>query len=537
MRAEGSQESGQVDSGQLLPLAASFGGGTDRDPADGGGDRLDTTRTEAVAAGREAVATATGAEGPVTERSGATGLRWPAAYRVRLVVGDLVVGILASITALLLRFGEVPSSDVVVVGVVATALAWVTAVRLLKGYQARHLGQGAEEYRAVVWAGLVLLGAVGLTSYAFKMELSRGYAFLTAPLVVVLALVLRKCLRMWLTRQRSIGNYRQRTIVVGSVASATELVKELRRSPSQSFELAGACVTGAGDDRTEIEGVPVVGNPRDVILAVDFNDADIVAVSGHPGLSGRDLRELAWELEERHVDLVISPGIFEVAGPRLSIRAEAGVSLLHVERPVRTGSALLVKRGQDLALAAVLTLLAVPFLLMVAVAIRLDSKGPVLFRQTRIGQQGQKFRIFKFRTMAVDAEARLSALVHEGHDLNQVLFKSKTDPRITRVGRWLRRFSVDEVPQLFNVLRGEMSLVGPRPGLAAEVDQYEPDAMRRLRVRPGMTGLWQVSGRSTLDWEQTVRLDLWYVDNWSTTLDLQILARTARAVIGGSGAY
>jgi hypothetical protein len=238
-----------------------------------------------------------------------------------------------------------------------------------------------------------------------------------------------------LIRQRSIGNYRQRTIVVGSLASATELIKELRRSPSQSFELAGACVTGAGgDDRTAIDGVPVVGNPRDVVLAVDFSDADIVAVSGHPGLSGRDLRELAWELEERHVDLVISPGIFEVAGPRLSIRAEAGVSLLHVERPVRTGSALLVKRAQDLALAAVLTLLAVPFLLLVAFAIRLDSKGPVLFRQTRIGQSGQEFRIFKFRTMAVDAEARLSALVDQGHDLNEVLFKSRTDPRITASG-------------------------------------------------------------------------------------------------------
>ena len=521
MRAEGSQESGQVDSGRLLPLAASAAGGRDTVSGDSGRERENGS-----------------AAAPAAQRARAPEMRWPAAYRVRLVIGDLAVGVLASTTALLVRFGAVPSSAVVVAGVPATALAWVLAVRILSGYQSRHLGQGAEEYRAVVWAGLVLLGAAGLTSFAFKMEVSRGYVFLTVPLVVLFALLLRKGLRRWLIRQRSIGNYRQRTIVVGSLASATELIKELRRSPSQSFELAGACVTGAGgDDRTAIDGVPVVGNPRDVVLAVDFSDADIVAVSGHPGLSGRDLRELAWELEERHVDLVISPGIFEVAGPRLSIRAEAGVSLLHVERPVRTGSALLVKRAQDLALAAVLTLLAVPFLLLVAFAIRLDSKGPVLFRQTRIGQSGQEFRIFKFRTMAVDAEARLSALVDQGHDLNEVLFKSRTDPRITRVGRWLRRFSVDEVPQLFNVLRGEMSLVGPRPGLAAEVDQYEPDALRRLRVRPGMTGLWQVSGRSTLDWEQTVRLDLWYVDNWSTTLDLQILARTARAVIGGSGAY
>lgn len=447
-----------------------------------------------------------------------------------------MAGVLASTIAVMVRFGYVPRGEVVVAGVVLTALAWVTAIRLLGGYLARHLGQGAEEYRVVLWAGSILLGAVGLTSYAFKMELSRGYAFMVVPLVVGLSLVLRKVLRMWLTRQRLLGRYRQRTIVVGSVTSAAELIRELRRSPSKSFELAGACVTGA-ESRGEIEGVPVVGNPRDVVLAVDFSDADIVAVSGHPGMSGRDLRELSWELEERHVDLVISPGIFEVAGPRLSIRAEAGVSLLYVERPIRTGSPLLIKRGQDLALAAVLALVALPFLLLIALLVRLDSKGPILFRQTRIGQSGQEFRIFKFRTMTIDAEAGLSALVAEGHDLNAVLFKSKHDPRVTRVGRLLRRFSVDEVPQLLNVFRGEMSLVGPRPGLASEVDQYEPDAMRRLRVRPGMTGLWQVSGRSTLDWEQTVRLDLWYVDNWSTTLDLQILARTARAVIAGSGAY
>lgn len=515
MRAEGAQESGRVEFGELAPVVQSVDGEIERDR-----DRR-----------------ASGEHRPGRDESGS--VRWPAAYRLRLIGGDLLAGLLASMTAVLVRFGQVPTNEMAVLGgVLLTAMAWVTAVRLLRGYQARYLGQGADEYRSVVWAGGVLLGAVGLTSYAFKLELSRGYAFMVVPLVVLLSLVLRKMLRMWLARQRILGNYRQRTIVVGSASSAAELIREMRRSPSKSFELAGACVIGAAaDDCTEIEGVPVVGNPRDVILAVDFNDADVVAVSGHPGLSGRDLRELAWELEERQVDLVISPGIFEVAGPRLSIRAEAGVSLLHVERPIRTGSALLVKRGQDLALAALLVLVGLPFLLMVALLVRLDSKGPVLFTQTRIGQRGQEFRIFKFRTMAVDAEARLSDLAAMGHDLNAVLFKSQHDPRITRVGHWLRRFSIDEVPQLLNVLRGEMSLVGPRPGLASEVDQYEPDAMRRLRVRPGMTGLWQVSGRSTLDWEQTVRLDLWYVDNWSTTLDLQILARTARAVLGGSGAY
>lgn len=420
--------------------------------------------------------------------------------------------------------------------VLVTPLTWTVAVRLLQGYQGRHLGQGPHEYRVVLWAGGVVLGAAGFTSYAFKLELARGYVFLVVPIVVVHSLLLRKGLRLWLLRARARGRYRQRTVVVGTARSAGELIRELRRSPSNAFELVGACVSGA-KNVSAVEGVPVAGRPRDVTLAVDFTDAALVAVSGHPGLTGKELRELAWELEERHVDLVISPGIFEVAGPRLSIRAEAGVSLLHLERPVRSGSRLKVKRMQDLLLAVLIVLVALPFLLLVGLAVRVDSRGPILFQQKRIGQSGQEFRIYKFRTMVTDAEARLAALARTGHEVNDVLFKSRVDPRVTRVGRWLRRFSLDEVPQLINVLRGEMSLVGPRPGLASEVDCYEPDAMRRLRVRPGMTGLWQVSGRATLNWEQTVRLDLWYVDNWSSTLDFLILLRTVRAVLGGRGAY
>ncbi|MEO7267687.1 MAG: sugar transferase [Knoellia sp.] len=472
--------------------------------------------------------------GPRVDPSSRTSLGWAAAYRLRLVLGDLLCALAASAAALMLRFGRLPGGIAALL--VLTPLTWLMALRLLQAYQSRHFGQGAHEYRVVLWAGAVLLGAAGFTSYAFKLELARGYVFMVVPLVVALSLLLRKALRLWLSRARSHGKYRQRTVVVGTAHSAGELIRELRRSPSNSFELVGACISGA-KGRAAIEGVPVAGRPRDVTLAVDFSDAALVAVSGHPGLTGKELRELAWALEERHVDLVISPGIFEVAGPRLSIRAEAGVSLLHLERPVRSGSRLLVKRVQDLALAVVITLVALPFLLIVALAVRLDSKGPILFHQNRIGQGGQEFRIYKFRTMVTDAEARLGALSHLGHEVNTVLYKSTHDPRVTRVGHWLRRFSIDEVPQLLNVLRGEMSLVGPRPGLASEVDHYEPDAMRRLRVRPGMTGLWQVSGRSTLNWEQTVRLDLWYVDNWSTTLDLQILIRTARAVVGGRGAF
>jgi len=236
------------------------------------------------------------------------------------------------------------------------------------------------------------------------------------------------------------------------------------------------------------------------------------------------------------VDLIVSPGIVEVAGPRLSIRPVAGLSLLHLDRPVTRGGRMLMKVVLDRFLGLALMLGASPVLIAAAIAVKVSSPGPVIFRQTRIGVGGRPFQMLKFRSMVVDAEARLG----EVDDLNEhdgVLFKIRNDPRITRVGAVLRRFSIDELPQLWNVVRGDMSLVGPRPPLPREVELYDDDATRRLRVRPGLTGLWQVSGRSDLSWEESLRLDLRYVDNWSFWLDLAILWRTWRAVVSRSGAY
>ena len=232
----------------------------------------------------------------------------------------------------------------------------------------------------------------------------------------------------------------------------------------------------------------------------------------------------------------MAPGIIGVAGPRLSLRPAQGLSMLHVERPFTSGFVYRAKTVVDRLSGAVLLFLASPVLLLVALAIRLDTPGPALFTQERIGDGGLPFTMYKFRTMVVDAEARLAQL-RSRSDGNGTLFKMREDPRITRVGRFLRKHSLDELPQLINVIKGDMSLVGPRPPLGSEVDRYEFDALRRLRVRPGMTGLWQVSGRSDLNWEDSVRLDLWYVDNWSMSLDAQIIFRTARAVLTGHGAY
>jgi exopolysaccharide biosynthesis polyprenyl glycosylphosphotransferase len=274
----------------------------------------------------------------------------------------------------------------------------------------------------------------------------------------------------------------------------------------------------------------------DILAGVDQFDVEVVAVATDPELAGHQLRKLSWALEQRGVELIVSPGIVEVAGPRISIRPVAGLSLLHLERPSVSGGPHLLKSIFDRVVGCLLLLGVSPILLVTAFLVKLTSRGPVLFRQTRVGRGGEQFQMLKFRTMVADAEARKAEL-HALNEGNGILFKLRDDPRITKVGRYLRRFSIDELPQLVNVLRGDMSLVGPRPPLPAEVAQYAIDDARRMLVKPGLTGLWQVSGRSDLTWEESMRLDLRYADNWSIALDLLILWKTARAVLGSDGAY
>ncbi len=350
-----------------------------------------------------------------------------------------------------------------------------------------------------------------------------------------------------LFHQRARGEMLQRTVVVGRANSAADLVLRIRQHPETTgLDVVGVCLSEMDSTWVSLgslERVPVMGSWEDAIKAVDELDADVVAVCSHPDVSEHQpLRRPGWMLEQRGIDLLVSPGIVEVAGPRLSLRPAQGLSLrpaqglsmLHVERLQTEGLVYRAKTIVDRIMGAAVLALLAPVL--VVLVIRLESKGPALFKQVRIIDGGRPFRMFKFRSMVDDAESMLPELAAQ-HDGNEVLFKMREDPRVTRFGRILRKYSLDELPQLLNVVRGEMSLVGPRPSLGAEVDGYEFDALRRLRVRPGMTGLWQVSGRSDLSWEDSLRLDLWYVDNWSWALDAQIPVRTARAVLHGRGAY
>ena len=299
-----------------------------------------------------------------------------------------------------------------------------------------------------------------------------------------------------------------RVLVVGRTGPAATLCEHLESRPTDGFRVVATC-RPRGDSRSGGPLQPDELDEADILAAVDRHAVDVVAVATDPELAGQSLRRLSWALEQRGVELIVSPGIIEVAGPRISIRPVAGLSLLHLERPSVIG---------------------------LTIAVKLSSPGPVLFRQRRVGKGGAEFTMLKFRSMYADAEERLGDL-YALSDGNGVIFKMRDDPRMTPLGRLIRRFSLDELPQLFNVVRGDMSLVGPRPPLSEEVALYAADDSRRMLVKPGITGLWQVSGRSDLSWDESVRLDLRYVDNWSMTLDLLILWKTVRAVIYGAGAY
>jgi exopolysaccharide biosynthesis polyprenyl glycosylphosphotransferase len=475
---------------------------------------------------------------PLTLVAVPTASGWLLEFRRKALLVDLSAAAVLVVLVNSFRFGDKLSWRYFVLS--ATVLpAWVLAIFLAHGYERRFLGVGTEEYRAVVRAAVGLLATIALVSYAMKVEIARGFVILVCPGLLVVGLFGRHRLRCWLQGQREQGRAMQRTLVIGRADSAASMIREIARTTTNGMHVIGACIPDGGvggEGAHEIDGVPIVGRLDQVISAVDELGVEVVAVSSDPDLSGPLLRRLGWALEERQVDLIVSPGIVEVAGPRLSIRPAAGLSLLHVERPVSRGGRMVTKALFDRVVGLWLILAGLPVLLTVAVLVKVGSPGPILFKQRRIGARGEPFDMLKFRTMVVDAEAQLGLLVN-GHDGNEVLFKKRDDPRVTKVGRVLRRYSLDELPQLFNVLRGDMSLVGPRPPLPSEVAKYESDAVRRLRVKPGLTGLWQVSGRSNLSWEESLRLDLRYVDNWSLVLDLQILLRTARAVLGGNGAY
>jgi exopolysaccharide biosynthesis polyprenyl glycosylphosphotransferase len=447
---------------------------------------------------------------------------------------DFGAAVVAAIAAVGVRFGVNPNGRYLVLSL-ALPLLWVTTVRVFGGYEWRFLGTGADEFRRVLNAGLSLTGALALISYAVNNELSRLYLIISMQVIVVLDLVVRFALRRRLHHLRLRGECMSTVVAVGHETAVSQLIKELRREPYHGLQVVAVCLAGESAV-DEVAGIPVVGDLDDTASVVRNLNAGTVAVLSCPEMDGIKLRTLAWELEKTGTDLCVAPALLDVAGPRTTVRPTAGLTLLHVDHPQLSGPRQVVKDLFDRSTAAFGLAVLSPLMLAIAVIIKLSDNGPALFTQTRVGKGGEPFKIYKFRTMVVDAEARL-AEVREKNESDGVLFKIRRDPRITAIGARLRKSSLDELPQLINVLKGQMSLVGPRPALPEEAAKYADHVRRRLVVKPGLTGMWQVSGRSELSWEESVRMDLRYVENWSFALDLQILWKTISVMLHGSGAY
>ncbi len=473
---------------------------------------------------------------------------WAATYVRPLAVTDAVSIVGSVVLAQMIRFGSDPAtlrssvslvSYTLVSGVLM--LAWFCALTLFRTREKRVVGTGAEEYRRVAQASFVLFGTIAIVAFLCKLTLARGYLAVALPLGLVTLLLTRWLWRRWLVRRRAEGHFTSTVVVVGSHRAAVAMASTFEHDRASGYRVVGVCVPGWADAQGKLlnihgHAVPVLGDENDVLQALEATGADVVAVSNTESLGADGMRALAWDLEAMDVEMVVSSGVVDVAGPRLQIRPVAGLPLLHVEKPQYGGASKAGKLLVDLMGAGLGLIFLAPLLLIVAAMIKITSRGPVFYRSERIGLNGEPFAMMKFRSMVADAEKRRSDLDQHNQGAGP-LFKMRNDPRVTRVGRLLRRLSIDELPQLINVLRGQMSVVGPRPPLRSEVVSYTSDAHRRLLVKPGITGLWQVSGRSDLSWEESVRLDLFYVENWSTIQDLTIVWRTVGAVLKRKGAY
>ena len=464
-------------------------------------------------------------------------------YVLTLAIVDAAIVCLATLGGYSFRFAETsgPIGNTPAYEFIGPAIVvvWLLTLRWMRCYDPRVLGYGAEEYRQVLQASLRLAGTLAIAGYVLRSDVSRLFLAVSFVLGTGGLLLSRWIARRSLHKARSQGEgWSHRVLVVGDVPHVMELVRQLRTEAWTGYQVVGACIPAAlaTPEPQQLGGIPVVGSFRKIIEAATASGADTIAVTASAELTASRLRRLGWQLEGSGIDLVVAPALTDVAGPRIRTRPVAGLPLIHVEAPDLDGQAKVVKGLADRLIAVVALLVLAPLMLAIAVCVKLGSRGPVLFRQRRVGQDGEEFDVYKFRTMVLDAEQLLERLaaLNEG---NGPLFKMRHDPRVTRVGRVLRRYSLDELPQLFNVLAGSMSLVGPRPPLPSEVAQYDGDVARRLLVKPGITGLWQVSGRSDLTWEDGIRLDLYYVENWSLTADLLIMWKTVGAVLRAKGAY
>lgn len=480
----------------------------------------------------------------VARGEGGVAQPWQRRYRPIVQTGDAIALTLSVVAAELIRFGT--SGDAVSFASIPytmlgalIVLGWWVTLQLYGSADRSILGHGPEEYQRVAHASVVFFGIVAIASLLLQQDVSRGYLAIAFPAGVSGLLIGRKISRMWLVAHRRKGKLLSNVLIIGGRRAATSIERHLSLHSESGMRVTGVWTPDQPHSAAEWldvpnRFVPVLGAARRLEDALSLADAGAVIVTDTEHLGHRGLKDLIWDLQERGVDLMVSPNVMDVSRPRIELRAVGGMPFIHMDQPQFAGATRWAKTAFDRVFAFGCIAVLSPLLVVAAVAVRMSSPGPVLYRSERIGIGGEAFQMLKFRSMVIGADEQKSAL---DSDLDGVLFKVKDDPRVTRVGSFMRRYSIDELPQLFNVLRGDMSIVGPRPPLRSEVDRYDDVVERRLLVKQGLTGLWQVSGRSDLSWEESVRLDLDYVENWSLLRDVQIIWRTVRAVTRGRGAY
>ena len=491
-------------------------------------------------------------QSPVTLRTAPTSepdtaRRWQRHYSRRLRITDSLIVCASVALAQYIRFGDSPYTsgypgEVMTLFSVLFAALWLWSIALFHARSIRVIGAGIEEYRRIVSASVWTFGIIAMTTLLARIFLARGYLAVALP-VGTLGLLTGRCLwRHYIASKRAQGKYQTMVLAIGDRKGVTQLAQELTRHPRDGYVVVGAGIPGYGPSRGKtllVHGreIPILGDETHALAAIGRCGADTVALTGTERFGAEGIRQLLWQLESADVDLVVAPGVMDVAEGRLALRPVAGFPLLHVEKPQYQGAKCFQKRAFDFCFALAALIGTSPLLIASAVAIKLTSKGPVFYPSERIGLDGKPFTMIKFRTMVQNADNQIKDLLHLNESPGGMLFKIRQDPRVTAVGRILRRFSIDELPQFINVLKQDMSVVGPRPPLMREVVKYNGDVKRRLLVKPGVTGLWQVNGRSELPWDESVRLDLSYVDNWSMASDLLLIAKTLKAVVASDGAY
>ncbi|CEH02900.1 Putative undecaprenyl-phosphate sugar phosphotransferase [Propionibacterium freudenreichii] len=490
---------------------------------------------------------ALGRGGPA-ERGGAHQLRretrepaWGKAYRRILVSSDFLAIAIAVLVSMALM---TPSGQAVIgasglglpyVAVAATlGVVWLFALEAGGSRNPWITGAGVEEYMRVIKISLYVFGGIAIASYILKAQFARSLFIALLPIGLLLLLFGRWLARTWLSTSRSHGKNLTSCAVVGPSAQVERVVADLKRHTDAGLKPLGVCLVDNQDEPTVVNGIPSYSASQ---LLGTASSTTFDAVIATEGLPDQYLRKLAWNLEGSATSLVVTPRVMDIVGPRAHYTDAPGVSLIHVDIPTFSGWKYAVKRAFDIIVSVIALILLSPVFLITAVLIKREDGGPVIFRQQRVGQNGEPFTIHKFRSMSVNAESKIQKLIDEagGHAL---FFKLDHDPRMTKIGATLRKYSIDELPQFWTVLKGHMSVVGPRPQMAREVAEYTPAYKRRLLTKPGITGLWQICGRSDLSPDEGMRLDLRYVENWSPISDIIIVAKTITTILKpGNGAY